>query len=168
MEPYIQALKAQSGDFADSLRELNVDLGLVTFGDTRLNTEVKDFKPTPSVAEFRAEVGRIEITDGGDEPDSSEEGLIHALKMDYPKNSRLFIVLITDASSYQPPIIKQFAEFFTKSDRLKVFVVSEARHRPLYEPLCGNGGRFFDMKKEKIEDVLKSISQLILDQVDTD
>lgn len=105
----IQAIKDSISDFADTITSqgVRVRVGLVEFRD-RLNGEdhrVLQFKGqvfTDDPIAFRSVVAPLKANGGGDEPESSLDALMLALRQPFSDDAEKVIVLITDAPPHIP------------------------------------------------------------------
>ena len=161
MEPYLEGMKDHCIDFAERIRNLGVDckLGMVAFGDRRLGEEFDDIPPTSDVSRFRDQVARVQLTGGGDDPESSLEALVHAIQLEH-NSARLCLVLITDASCHDREEIPSLAEAF-KNTSLMIYVIASSEFSDLYSPLCANGGEFRELENADFETILRDLTRSI-------
>jgi len=109
MQGEIDAIKETIMDFADSieLQGVRVRVGLVEFRDRLINQEHRvllfDGEPfTDDSNRFRQEVAKLRAGGGGDEPESSLDALMLALRQPFSSKGNKVIVLITDAPPHIP------------------------------------------------------------------
>ena len=169
MKPYLEDMKTYCIDFAERIRDRGVDcnLGMVAFGDVRIGEEFRDIDPTSDVSRFRDQVGRIELTGGGDTPESSLQALGEAVGLDRRAGSRLCLVLITDAPCHDEAELPDMAEALEKISVI-THVIAPAQLERLYRPLCVNGGGFHDLEGSDFEAILKDLTASIASQISAD
>ncbi len=99
MQPYIDAMKEVTMDFADQLAKANRDyrLGLVTFEDYVVRDELVF---TRSAREFKSWVGALRAAGGGDIPEDSLDALVVASRFPFRPDAQGVIILITDAPNH--------------------------------------------------------------------
>ena len=99
MQPYIDAMKEVTIDFADQLAKANRDyrLGLVTFEDYVVRDETVF---TRSAREFKGWVGALRAAGGGDIPEDSLDALVVASRFPFRPEAQGVIILITDAPNH--------------------------------------------------------------------
>jgi VWFA-related protein len=99
MQPYIDAMKEATIDFADRLAKANRDyrLGLVTFEDYVVR---EDTVFTRSAREFKSWVGALQAGGGGDIPEDSLDALVIASRFPFRPEAQAVVVLITDAPNH--------------------------------------------------------------------
>jgi Mg-chelatase subunit ChlD len=109
MEGEIQAIKDSISDFADTITSqgVRVRVGLVEFRDRLIGEEhrVFQFKGqvfTDDPVAFRSVVAPLKADGGGDEPESSLDALMLALRQPFSDDAEKVIVLITDAPPHIP------------------------------------------------------------------
>lgn len=110
----IEAIKDAIMDFADTIESegVRVRVGLVEFRD-RLNREehrVLTFNGEPftnSPAAFRGQVALLRAGGGGDEPESSLDAILLALRQPFTTQGSKVIVLVTDAPPHIPDLEAQ-------------------------------------------------------------
>ena len=99
MQPYIEAMKEVTIDFADQLAKANRDyrLGLVTFEDYVIRDETEF---TRSAREFKSWVGSLQAGGGGDIPEDSLDALVVASRFPFRPEAQGVVILITDAPNH--------------------------------------------------------------------
>lgn len=99
MQPYIEAMKEVTIDFADQLGKANRDyrLGLVTFEDYVVRDELIF---TRSAREFKSWIGSLQAGGGGDIPEDSLDALIVASRFPFRPEAQGVLILITDAPNH--------------------------------------------------------------------
>ncbi len=99
MQPYIDAMKEVTMDFADQLAKANRDyrLGLVTFEDYVVRDETVF---TRSAREFKSWVGALHAAGGGDIPEDSLDALVVASRFPFRPEAQGVVILITDAPNH--------------------------------------------------------------------
>ena len=109
MKGEIDAIRDAFIGFAESIQKEGVRarVGLVEFRD-RLNGEehralLFDGEPfTSDPAAFRREVSQLRASGGGDEPESSLDALLLALRQPFAEGASKVLVLVTDAPPHVP------------------------------------------------------------------
>lgn len=99
MQPYIEAMKEVTIDFADQLAKANRDyrLGLVTFEDYVMRDEPVF---TRSAGEFKSWIGALQAGGGGDIPENSLDALVVASRFPFRPEAQGVLILITDAPNH--------------------------------------------------------------------
>ncbi|MGE0683825.1 MAG: FHA domain-containing protein [Candidatus Binatia bacterium] len=99
MQPYIEAMKEVTIDFADQLAKANRDyrLGLVTFEDYVIRDEPVF---TRSAREFKSWIGALQAGGGGDIPEDSLDALVVASRFPFRPEAQGVVILITDAPNH--------------------------------------------------------------------
>ena len=151
MGPYIEGLKEKCIAFADEIRRDGVDcrLGLVGFGDVEINEPITVFDPNSDARKFQQAVAQLEMTNGGDPPESSVEAIEKALEMEFRPHTRLCFVHITDADCHHPERIRSLADSL-RENKVVTYVISQRNLRGLYSPLCVNGGSFYGIQGRSV------------------
>lgn len=109
MQGEIDAIKDAIMAFADTIESegVRVRVGLIEFRD-RLNKEearVLNFGGQPFTSDpaaFRRQVTSLKATGGGDEPESSMDAVMLALRQPFASDANKVIVLVTDAPPHIP------------------------------------------------------------------
>jgi|GEM_PF-3447938 len=166
MTPFIDALKQNCIDFAEIVSREGHDcrLGLVGFGDVELNEPIEVFPPTADLERFREHVGDLEVTGGGDNPESSVEALQRALTIPFRDDARVCMVHITDAGCHNVGTLPRIAEQL-KDRSITTYVVSSDEFANLYTRLCNNGGHFFSIEDAGFEDILDNVARSIVNEI---
>jgi Mg-chelatase subunit ChlD len=166
MQPYIDGLKDKCIAFADEIKREGIDcrLGLIGFGDVEINEPMTIFGPTADAKEFQDAVGRLELTDGGDIPESSVEALEKALDMKFRPHTRICFVHITDADCHNKGRIRELVESLN-DNKIVTYVISKKNLRTVYGKLCVNGGSFFGINDAPFESILKEVAKSITNQI---
>jgi len=109
MQGEIDAMKEDIIYFADFVMNegLDINLGLIEFRDRLINEEhaLHEFSDgifTKKILEFQKAISLLKASGGGDEPESSPDALMLALKQKFRDCPNKVIVLITDASPHLP------------------------------------------------------------------
>jgi Mg-chelatase subunit ChlD len=109
MQGEIEAIKDSIIDFADTITSqgVRVRVGLIEFRDRLIGEEhrVLRFKGqifTDDPVIFRSEVSALKAIGGGDDPESSLDALMLALRQPFSTDADKVIVLITDAPPHIP------------------------------------------------------------------
>lgn len=166
MTPFIDTLKQNCIEFADIVNREGHDcrLGLVGFGDVDLNEPIEVFPPTADFNQFQQRVGSLEVTGGGDNPESSVEALQRALSIPFRDGARVCIVHITDAGCHNveqlPTLARQLRDRSITS-----YVVSSDEFANLYNRLCNNGGEFYSIEDARFEDILNNVARSIVNEI---
>lgn len=163
MDPQIKGLRDGIGRFVAELkkREIDVRIGLVAFRDITVKTDdepikVLQFAGQPFTTDpqvFSAEVGKLRAGGGGDNPDSSLDGLEVAAKLPFRNNAQRVLLLITDEEPQtkgNSVTLAQAQQILRdkKIDQVHL-VVDEKKHKKHYEPLHNVAkGRSFDLVAE--------------------
>ena len=109
MQGEIDAIKDAITSFAHTIESdgVRVRVGLIEFRDRLINEEHrallfsgKPFTANPGL--FEKEVAALKASGGGDEPESSLDALLLALKQPFADDSHKVLVLITDAPPHVP------------------------------------------------------------------
>jgi Mg-chelatase subunit ChlD len=110
----IEAIKDAIIDFADTIESdgVRVRVGLVEFRDRLIKEEhrVLTFNGEPftnDTAAFRREVTKLQADGGGDEPESSLDAILLALRQPFTEQGNKVIVLVTDAPPHIPDVEAQ-------------------------------------------------------------
>lgn len=166
MTPFIDSLKQNCIEFANivSAEGHDCQLGLVGFGDVQLNEPIEVFAPTSDLASFRTRVGSLEVTGGGDNPESSVEALRRALTIPFRDGARVCLVHITDADCHNadqlPRIARQLRE-----RAITTYVVSSDEFANLYTRLCNDGGEFFSIEDAGFAEILDNVARSIVNEI---
>lgn len=166
MTPFIDGLKQNCIDFAEIVSREGHDcrLGLVGFGDVELNEPIEVFPPTADLSLFRERIGNLQVTGGGDNPESSVEALQRALTIPFRDEARVCMVHITDAGCHNVETLPRIAR--TLRDRsITTYVVSSEEFANLYTRLCNNGGNFFSIEDAGFEDILNNVARSIVNEI---
>lgn len=109
MQGEIDAIKDAITAFADTIESegVRVRVGLIEFRDRLIGEEprVLTFAGQPFTndpAAFRREVAALRATGGGDEPESSLDAVMLALRQPFALDANKVIVLVTDAPPHIP------------------------------------------------------------------
>lgn len=109
MQGEINAIRDAITGFADTINSdgVRVRVGLVEFRDRLIGEEhrVLKFDGQPFTNDpvlFRREVSALTATGGGDEPESSLDALMLALRQPFAPDTNKVIVLVTDAPPHIP------------------------------------------------------------------
>lgn len=109
MRGEIDAIRDAITAFADSIASDGVRcrVGLIEFRDRLIKEEhralIFDGEPfTSNPAVFRREVAKLTATGGGDDPESSLDAIMLALRQPFAAGSNKVIVLVTDAPPHIP------------------------------------------------------------------
>ncbi len=169
MGPYIEKLKGKCIDFADEIRRDGVDcrLGLVGFGDVEINEPITVFDPNSDPRKFQQAVARLEMTNGGDPPESSVEAIEKALEMEFRPHTRICFVHITDADCHHHERIQGLVDSLLEN-KIITYVISQQNLRSRYGPLCVNGGSFYGIRDAPFETILKEVAKSISDTIKSD
>jgi hypothetical protein len=106
MGPFVAGVKDGIKEFAGELEFSQIDarLALLAFGDRPLGEEpdIPKFGPdngpfTDDIDAFKAAVSKIKMKGGGDEPESSLDGLAEAAGFKFRRDATRVLLLITDA-----------------------------------------------------------------------
>jgi hypothetical protein len=168
MGPFIEGLKRNCREFADRIRERGVDcqLGLIGFGDVDIGEPISTFDPTADVAAFQEEVSRLDLTNGGDEPESSAEAIEKALEMRFRPHTRVCFVHITDADCKHVDRIPSLAASL-KERGIVTYVISRGQYQWRYRPLCVNGGDFLGLGEARFEEILAKVAKSLANQINS-
>lgn len=154
MRRFIDGVKAAAVQFAEglALRNRDLRLGLVTFGDKVRKTLPKNRKLTKSVKTFRGWISKLEATGGKDYPENALDGLAAGAGFRFRKKAQAIFVLITDAPAHER----------NRHTRLTVRRVGRALHErgamvfsispgmPQYRALVSTvGGEVFDINTHR-------------------
>jgi hypothetical protein len=169
MQPYINGLKEKCINFADEIRRDGIDcrLGLIGFGDVEINEPITVFEPNADPKEFQDAVARLELTQGGDPPESSVEAIEKALELEYRPHTRICFVHITDAGCHHHERIKDLIASL-KENKVVTYVISQRNQSRLYSPLCVNGGQFYGIRDAPFESILQEVAKSISNQIKSD
>lgn len=109
MKGEIDAIRDAIIGFVDSIQSEGVRarVGLIEFRDRLIDEEQRallfDGQPfTSDPAAFRREVSALRAGGGGDEPESSLDAILLALRQPYEEGANKVIVLVTDAPPHIP------------------------------------------------------------------
>ncbi len=109
MQGEIDAIRDAITAFADTIESegVRVRVGLIEFRDRLIDEEhrVLTFSGQPftkDAAAFRQEVSALKATGGGDEPESSLDAVMLALRQPFSPDASKVIVLVTDAPPHIP------------------------------------------------------------------
>jgi hypothetical protein len=169
MQPYIDGLKEKCIAFADEIRRDGIDcrLGLIGFGDVNYNEPITVFDPNADPKEFQDAVASLQLTNGGDPPESSVEAIEKAMEMEFRPHTRICFVHITDAGCHHSERIPELAASL-KENKVVTYVISQRNLRQLYSRLCVNGGSFYGIKDAPFESILKEVAKSISNQIKSD
>ena len=166
MEPFIKALIRKCTDFADVVKREghDVQLGFVSFGDSEINEPIDVFDLSQNVMDFKTRVGKLKLTGGGDEPESSVEALQRALKLRFRDKARPCFVHVTDASCHHQEKLPSVADRL-KAESIITYVVSMEEHANVYARLCSNGGSFLSMKNADFDRILDNLAHSLISEI---
>jgi hypothetical protein len=157
----IEGLRVNTLAFADTLTTSGIDfrLGLVSFGDTVVNT----FDMTADANEFRGVVQSLVADGGGDEPENPLDAIREAttaLSL-RPEAAKIFI-LVTDATFNTVGTTMTQAIELTQAANAQMHVVTSPSLNSLYDPIvAATGGQFFDILAANFSTVLDGITEVI-------
>jgi uncharacterized protein YfaP (DUF2135 family) len=139
----LPAIQQQCLRIAETLVEHGVDarFALVGFGDSKLGEPLAVEPLTADVQAFRAAVGDLAPSEGGDLPESCVAALERAVGLDYRADAARSLVVFTDAPTHQAERIAGLARQLAER-KITVAVFGHPADRALYEPLCAAGGSF--------------------------
>jgi hypothetical protein len=160
MDAQIKGVRDGIGQFVQELKnkELEARIGLVAFRDVNYTDytalERLTFKGslfTTDIKLFSAEVSKLKAVGGGDEPESSLNGLKMAAEYPFRSNALKILLLITDAlpqtrgnSVLMPKAVEVLKDL--KIDQVHLIV--KKAHLPTYQALQKNAkGGFFDLEE---------------------
>lgn len=161
MRGEIEAIKDAIMQFVDSIQSSGVRarVGLVKFRD-RLNGErqrVLKFKGealTTDAKAFRSAVSTLKAKGGGDEPESSLDALMLAVRQPFDVTANKVIVLVTDAPPHIPDketkSIEEVAEAIRTASVRQLYLVirtQEAKNQIYLKLLEGTRGMAFELGK---------------------
>ncbi len=162
MQGEINAIKDSITDFADTINSqgVRVRVGLIEFRDRLIGEEsrVLQFNGQIFTADpviFRTEVAGLKAGGGGDEPESSLDALMLALRQPFSSDANKVIVLITDAPPHIPDkTTKNIEEVIravhaTRLDQLYIVMRTRDAASQVYLKLLDEGtrGLVFDLGK---------------------
>jgi Mg-chelatase subunit ChlD len=142
MQGEIDGIKDAIISFADSIKSdgVRARVGLIEFRDRLIHEEhqVSNFNGeifTSDPVIFRNKVADIKASGGGDEPESSLDAILLALRQPFSNTSSKVIVLITDASPHIPDMetknIEQVVQAIRISNIQQLYLVI-----PTQDPKC--------------------------------
>ena len=166
MQPYIDSLKQNCIDFADSVRKEGVDchLGLIGFGDVPEGQQIYVLPPTGDIREFQDHVAKLQATGGGDTPESGVEALESALGLEFRPHAKVCFVHITDADCHDPQKLPALAEQLRKRSII-TYVVSKDEYKFLYQSLYAKGGSFHAIRKANFDEILETVAKQIVNTI---
>lgn len=166
MTPFIDSLKQNCIEFANIVSAEGHDcrLGLVGFGDVELNEPIEVFPPTDDLSGFRNKVGNLQVTGGGDNPESSVEALRRAMTIPFRDGARVCLVHITDADCHNTDQLPQIARQL-KDRAITTYVVSSDEFANLYTRLCNGGGEFFSIEDAGFAEILDNVAKSIVNEI---
>jgi Mg-chelatase subunit ChlD len=169
MGPFIEGLKRNCNEFAEQIRKQGVDcqLGLVAFGDVDEGDAFVISEPTDDISKFESDVAMLQMTNGGDAPESSVEALEKALAMELRPHTRVCFVHITDERCHHPERLPEIAQQL-KERNIVTYVISDPRRRNLYNQLCVNGGAFHGIGEANFAEILKDVAKSISNAIKAD
>jgi Mg-chelatase subunit ChlD len=173
----IDGVKKGIRQFADALKKQDVDarVGLVGFRDIEEDRErpfvmrVNDETFTRDYEAFQQELQKQTARGGGDEPESSLQGLALASQQSFRPNAARVLVLITDASpkihkNEKPSTVGETIDELTKNKMSQVhLVVRQVDYDRSYKPVGDKfRGTFIDltMVNEKSDAFVGILSKL--------
>ncbi len=179
MADFIDGVKDGIGDFADGLKKARIDarVALVAFrdGPNKEPSEVLTFAGEPfttDIAAFKKAVGRLKADGGGDEPESSLDGLVEAAELKFRPRTARVLILITDAPPKLPDLrMKSVAACVTALTERKIdqvhLVTRKADLKTFYQTFADNfAGEPFDLERvtkggEKFAKILPELGKAI-------
>lgn len=124
MQGEIDGIKDAIISFADSIKSdgVRARVGLIQFRDRLIHEEhqVLTFNGeifTSDPAIFRNEVAKLKASGGGDEPESSLDAILLALRQPFSNVASKVIVLVTDASPHIPDLETKSIEYTVQAIR---------------------------------------------------
>ena len=179
MGRFIEGVKDGIGDFADGLKGAKIDarVALVAFrdGPNREASEVLKFNGEPfttDIGAFKKAVGRLSANGGGDEPESSLDGLVEAAELKFRQKAARVLILITDAPPKTPDLrTRSVAACATVLSDKKIdqvhLVTRKVDLDKFYKPfLTDFNGEHFDLERvtkggEKFAKILPELGRAI-------
>jgi len=157
----ISGVKRAATQFAETLKLRNMDvrLGLVTYGDEIRGVYPKGGGLTDRASEFEFWVASQNAVGGGDGPENSLDALVRAQTKKFRKDSHVIFVLITDAPFHQSNKITRMTASAVADLLLGggVMLFAVAPKDLGYESLVSRvGGKHFEL------DAYPDFSQLVL------
>jgi Mg-chelatase subunit ChlD len=175
----IDAIRDTITSFVDTLQNAGLDIrvGLIEFRDRLINEEQRvllfDGRPFTSNPEaFRREASLLSAVGGGDEPESSLDAVLLALRQPFDPEAQKILVLITDAPPHVPDKeasnVEQVAEAVRAANISQFYLVIpvEDAHNQVYLHLCSHTrGIAFDLGKgggfrQRAEDFKRTLRSL--------
>jgi len=175
----IDAIRDTMMSFVDTLQNagLKIRVGLIEFRDRLVNEEQRvlhfDGQPfTKNPVIFRREAMTLEAIGGGDEPESSLDAVLLALRQPYDPGAQKILVLITDAPPHIPDLearsVEQVAEAVRSAmvSQFYLIIPIQEAHNQVYLHLCsGTRGIAFDLGKgadfkQRAEDFKRTLLSL--------
>ncbi|NER97336.1 MAG: VWA domain-containing protein [Symploca sp. SIO1B1] len=161
MQGEIDAIKDAITAFADTIESdgVRVRVGLVEFRDRLINEEhrVLTFNGEPFTQDpgaFRREVSVLRAYGGGDEPESSLDAIMLALRQPFATDGNKVIVLVTDAPPHLPDkettSIEEVLQGIRDADVQQFYLVVRTQHpgSQIYLKLIeGTRGLAFELGK---------------------
>ncbi|MCI0699771.1 MAG: VWA domain-containing protein [Planctomycetia bacterium] len=168
--------------FATELNKAQFDVrvGLVgfqatTLGQPNLIMKFGDEKLTKDFAKFRDEVGMLKTRGGGDEGESSLDGVADSADFPFREPSTKVIILITDEGPKRPdsrmPSIEETAKYIKEKKIDQIHIVTRPELKEAFSPLwAGARGKYFDLDavangKERFDKLLPDLAQAMADLV---
>lgn len=169
MQPYIEGLKEKCLAFSEQIRRDGIDcrLGLIGFGDVEINEPITVFEPSSKTADFQEAVSRLELANGGDPDESGVEAIERAMELKFRPHTRIVFIHITDAGCHHRERLRSLADSL-KENQVITYVVSRRNLRPLYGPLCVNGGSFYGLNDAPFDSILQEVAKSITDTIKSD
>lgn len=170
MKDEIGGVKSAAIQFAESLRMRNRDirLGLVTFGDDVRKVYPRSGGLTSSVDSFRDWVSKQSADGGGDDPENSLGALVAATKLSFRKDAQVVFILITDAPPHQRDRVtpESVATVAQKLLARRVTLFSVSPNLGHFQFLASSlGGRLFELdRRASFSAILMRISTMTAKQ----
>jgi Mg-chelatase subunit ChlD len=146
MQGEIDAIKSAIMGFADTIESdgVRVRVGLIEFRDRMIGEEARalrfggePFTRDPAV--FRHEVSALSATGGGDEPESSLDAIMLALRQPFAPEASKVIVLVTDAPPHIPD--KETSTIDEVAQALRAVGVQQYPHTRPRKPCLSQAAR---------------------------
>ncbi len=157
----IDAIRDAIVEFVDTIKSegVRVRVGLIEFRDRLIDEEHRAlsfdgeiFTREPAI--FRREVAKLKADGGGDEPESSLDALMLALRQPFAAEGQKVIVLITDAPPHIPDkevkSIEEVVQAFRRIGVEQFYLVGrleKAKSQVYLKFLEGRKGMAFDLGK---------------------
>jgi|GEM_PF-1106504 len=181
MSGYISNVKNNVNSFVNEISAAGItpNFALVEYRDITCDgtdsTKVKKNSDSlnwfNNVTDFKAEISKLTVSGGGDEPETTIDALEMARELDFRQSSQKFIIVVTDAgykvdNNYGIKSMDEIINLLVE-DEINVSVVSGSSCKLTYKNLYEKTGGVFANVNSNFKDELLKIADLINEETNS-